>query len=52
MLQFILFVIVALIAALAYVLIAGWNGRLFAAAAVAFTLLLVLPTLLPRLVGG
>lgn len=52
MLEFILLVLVALIAALAYVLIAGWNGRLFAAAAVAFALLLTLPAILPRLIGG
>ena len=40
------------IAAGAWVLIAGWSPRLFAAAFVAFALLLVLPALLPKLLGG
>lgn len=52
MLNFIVLVLIALIAAGAHTLISGWGGRLFAARWVAYALLLVLPTLLPRLVGG
>jgi hypothetical protein len=33
-------------------LIVGWNSRAFAGAFVAFALLLVLPALLPKLLGG
>ena len=51
-LTFILDLIIAGIASGAWVLIAGWNSRLFAAAFVAFALLLVLPALLPKLLGG
>lgn len=49
---FLLLLVIAAIAAGAWVLIAGWNSRLFAAACVAFALLLVLPALLPKLLGG
>lgn len=52
MLNFILFVLIALIAAGVHTLISGWGGRAFAGRWVAYALLLVLPTLLPRLVGG
>jgi hypothetical protein len=49
---FLLLLVIAAIAAGAWVLIAGWSSRLFAAAFVAFALLLVLPNLLPKLLGG
>lgn len=49
---FLLLLVVAAIAAGAQSLIVGWNSRGFAAAFVAFALLLVLPTLLPLLLGG
>lgn len=49
---FLLLLVIAAIAAGAWVLIAGWNSRLFAAAFVAFALLLTLPALLPGLLGG
>ena len=50
---FLLLLVCAAIAAGAYALIVGaWNSRRFAAAFVAFALLLVLPALLPRLLGG
>lgn len=52
LLTFILLLLVAAIAAGAYVLITGWNSRHFAAAFVFAALILVLPTLLPRLLGG
>ena len=56
MLNFILFVLIALIAAGVHTLIADWvapdRGVRFAGRWVAYALLLVLPTLLPRLVGG
>jgi len=49
---FLLLLVIAAIAAGAWVLIAGWSSRAFAAAFVAFALLLVLPALLPKLLGG
>lgn len=49
---FLLLLVIAAIAAGAWVLITGWSSRAFAAAFVAFALLLVLPTLLPALLGG
>ena len=49
---FLLLLVIAAIAAGAWVLIAGWNSRLFAAAFVAFALALTLPTLLTKLLGG
>ena len=52
LLLFFLLLLVAAMGAGAWVLIAGWNSRLFAAAFVAFALILVLPTLLPKLIGG
>lgn len=56
MLEFILRVLVALIAAGVHTLISDWprpeRGIRFAGRWVAYTLLLVLPALLPRLLGG
>lgn len=49
---FLLLLVIAAIAAGAWVLITGWSSRGFAAAFVAFALLLTLPTLLPGLLGG
>jgi len=49
---FLLFLVIAAIAAGAWVLIVGWSSRAFAAAFVAFALLLTLPALLPRLLGA
>ena len=49
---FLLLLVIAAIAAGVQTLIVGWNSRGFAAAFVAFSLLLVLPVLLPGLLGG
>jgi len=49
---FLMLLVIAAIAAGAWVLIIGWSSRAFAAAFVAFALLLTLPTLLPALLGG
>jgi endonuclease/exonuclease/phosphatase (EEP) superfamily protein YafD len=49
---FLLLLVIAAIAAGCWVLIVGWNSRSFAGAFVAFALLLVLPALLPKLLGG
>jgi hypothetical protein len=53
---FLLLLVIAAIAAGAWVVLAIWpaetRGRGFAAAFVAFALLLVLPALLPKLLGG
>lgn len=49
---FILLLVIAAIAAGAYVLIMGWNSRHFAAAFVFAAIVLILPTLLPLLLGG
>lgn len=49
---FILLVFIAAMAAGVWALIAGWSSRGFAAAFTAFAILLVLPTLLPGLLGG
>lgn len=49
---FLLLLVIAAIAAGAYVLIMGWSSRHFAAAFVFGAILLVLPTLLPVLLGG
>lgn len=49
---FLLLLVIAAIAAGVYVLIVGWSSRHFAAAFAAFALLLVLPGLLPALLGG
>lgn len=49
---FILLLLVAALAAGSYVPIMGWNSRHFAAAFVFGAILLVFPTLLPRLLGG
>jgi hypothetical protein len=52
MLQFLFLIFVAVLAGGAFAFVAGWTGRLFAAAVVAFGLALTLPLLLPRLIGG
>ncbi len=49
---FLLLLVIAAIAAGVWVLIVGWSSRGFAGAFVAFSLLLVLPVLLPALLGG
>lgn len=49
---FLLLIVIAAIAAGAWVLITGWSSRGFAAAFVAYALPLTLPALLPRLLGG
>ena len=49
---FLLLLVIAAIAAGVWALIVGWSSRGFAAAFTAFALLLVLPTLLPGLLGG
>lgn len=53
---FLLLLVIAAIAAGAWVVLGVWpaeaRGRLFAAAFVAFALLLILPALLPKLLGG
>lgn len=52
LLTFFLLLLIAGIAAGVQSLIVGWNSRAFMAAFVAYALLLTLPTLLPRLIGG
>jgi hypothetical protein len=53
LLTFFLLLLVAAIAAGLYQLITGgWSNRTFAALFVAFAAVLVLPALLPRLIGG
>lgn len=53
---FLLLLVIAAIAAGVWVVLGVWpaetRGRWFAAAFVAFALLLVLPALLPKLLGG
>jgi hypothetical protein len=49
---FLLLLVIAAIASGAWTLIVGWSSRGFAAAFVAFALLLTLPALLPALLGG
>lgn len=49
---FLLLLVIAAIAAGCWVLITGWNSRSFAGAFVFGALLLVLPALLPKLLGG
>jgi len=49
---FLLLLVIAAIAAGVWALVVGWRSRGFAAAFTAFSLLLVLPTLLPGLLGG
>jgi hypothetical protein len=49
---FLLLLVIAAIAAGVYSLIVGWNSRGFAGAFVFGALLLVLPALLPGLLGG
>lgn len=52
LLTFLLFLLIAAIASGVQTLIVGWNSRAWAAAFVAYALLLTLPALLPRLLGG
>lgn len=52
LLTFFLLLFIAACTAGAWALIVGWSSRAFAAAFVAFALLLTLPTLLPGLLGG
>lgn len=52
LLTFILFLIIAAAAAGAQALIVGWNSRAWAGAFVAYAIVLLLPALLPRLLGG
>ena len=52
LLTFVLLLVVAAIASGVYCLIVGWGPRVFAAMFVFGALLLVLPTILPRLIGG
>lgn len=52
LLTFFLLLFIAALAAGVQSLIVGWNSRGFAAAFVAYGLLLTLPALLPRLIGG
>ena len=49
---FLLLLVIAAIAAGCWALIVGWNSRAFAGAFVFGALLLVLPALLPKLLGG
>lgn len=49
---FLLLLVIAAIAAAVQSLIVGWNSRGWAGAFAAYALLLVLPTLLPALLGG
>lgn len=49
---FLLLLVIAAIAAGVQSLIVGWNSRGFAAAFVFGALLLVLPAVLPKLIGG
>jgi len=51
-LTFILLLLIAAAAAGVQSSILGWNSRSWAAAFVAYALLLTLPALLPRLLGG
>lgn len=52
LLTFFLLLFIAGAAAGAQSLIVGWNSRAWAAAFLAYAMLLVLPALLPRLLGG
>lgn len=49
---FLLLLVIAAIAAGAQSLIVGWNTRGWVGAFVAYALLLVLPAILPKLLGG
>lgn len=49
---FLLLLVVAAIAAGVHCLIVGWSSRGFAGAFTAYALLLVLPAILPGLLGG
>lgn len=50
--MFLLLLVIAAIAAGCWSLIVGWNTRGFVGASVFGALLLVLPALLPKLLGG
>lgn len=52
LLTFFLLLFIAACAAGCWALIVGWNSRAFVGAFVAFALVLTLPALLPRLLGG
>ncbi len=49
---FLLLLLIAVLAAGAQSLIVGWSSRGFAGALVAYAMVLLLPPLLPRLLGG
>jgi hypothetical protein len=49
---FLLLLVIAALAAGVHTLIVGWNGLSFAGRFVAYAAILVLPTLLPGLLGG
>lgn len=51
-LTFLLLLVIAAAAAGVQWLIVGWNSRAWAGAFVAYAMLLTLPALLPRLLGG
>lgn len=52
LLTFFLLVFIAFAASGVQSFIVGWNSRAWAAAGVAYAMLLVLPAVLPRLLGG
>lgn len=52
LLTFFLLIFIAFAAAAVQSFIVGWNSRAWAAAGTAYAMLLLLPTLLPRLIGG
>lgn len=52
LLTFFLLLLIAAAAAGVQSLIVGWNSRAWAAAFVAYGMILILPVLLPRLLGG
>lgn len=52
LLTFFLLLFIAAVAAGVQSLIVGWNSRAWAAAFVAYALLLTLPALPPRILGG
>lgn len=49
---FLLLLFIAALAAGVQSLIVGWNSRAWAAAFVAYAILLLLPALLPQILGG
>jgi len=52
LLTFFLLLFIAALAAGVQSLIVGWNSRAWAAAFVAYAIVLIFPALLPRLLGG